>query len=82
MVGVSETRSSGQMNPASDVLTGNGHPDTAVSQRTGQHREITETAAVLRWYTGLYRWRWGVVLLAVAACVAAGKTGGVPPGTA
>ncbi len=60
------------MDPASDVLTENGQPETDSSQRTARCHEVAKTVAVTRGYAGLYRWRWVVALLVAGACVAVG----------
>lgn len=60
------------MDPASDVLTENGHPETELSQRAAQRYEVAKTVTVMRGYARLYRWRWVVALLVAVACVAVG----------
>lgn len=45
------------MDPVSDVLTENGHPETDVSERAAPRHEAAKTVPVIPEYARLYRWR-------------------------
>jgi len=60
------------MDPASDILTENGHPETELSERAARRHEVAKTVAITRGYARLYRWRWAVAFLVAVACVVVG----------
>ena len=60
------------MDPASDVLTENGHSKSDSPQPATRRHEVAKTVAIPRGYVRLYRWRWMVACLVAVGCLAVG----------